>query len=86
MTLETGLSDFHKITVLKKYFKKHEPIIINYRGYKSFDGQTFRNLLRVRLEQFESLSLEDFKSVFMEILNTYYHLCFIGAEVTMPHL
>ena len=61
MTLETGLSDFHKmtITVLKKYFKKHEPIIINYRDYKSFYGPTFRHNLRVRLEQFESFSLED---------------------------
>ena len=73
MMLETGLSDFHKmtITVLKKYLKKHELIIINYRDYKAFDGQTFRNNLIVRLEQFESLSLEDFKNVFMEILNSY---------------
>ena len=60
------------ITVLKQYFKKHEPIVINYRDYKSFDGHTFRKTLRVRLEQFESLRLEhDLKSVFMEILNTY---------------
>ena len=67
MTLETGLSDFHKmtITVLKNYFKKHERIIINYSDYKSFYGPTFRKTLMLRLEQFETISLKDFKSVFM---------------------
>ena len=45
MTLETGLSDHHKmtITVLKSHFKKNDPITINYRNYKSFDDQKFRN-------------------------------------------
>ena len=73
MTLETGLSDHHRmtITVLKIYFKKNDPITINYRDYKSFDRQKFRNDLIRRLEQFESLSLEDFKNVFMLILDTY---------------
>ena len=73
MTLEAELSDFHKmtITVLKNYFKKHEPIIINYRDYKSFYGPTFRKTLMLRLEQFETLSLKDFKSIFMEILNAH---------------
>ena len=73
MTLETGLSDFHKITitVLKNYFKKHESIIINYRDYKSFYGPTFRKTLMLRLEQFETISLKDFKSVFIEILNAH---------------
>ena len=34
MTLETGLSDHHKmtITVLKSHFKKNVPITINYRN------------------------------------------------------
>ena len=33
MTIETGLSDHHKmtVTVLKTYFKKKKPIKINYR-------------------------------------------------------
>ena len=73
MTLETGLSDHHKmtITVLKIYFKKNTPVTINYRDYKLFDGLKFRNDLIRRLEQFESLSLDDFKNVFLTILDSY---------------
>ena len=41
MTLETGLSDFHKMicTVLKSGFKKKDPILVNYRSYKHVTGQ-----------------------------------------------
>ena len=37
-TLETGLSDFHKltVTVLKMFFKKQSPNVISYRNYKIF--------------------------------------------------
>ena len=44
-TLETGLSDFHKLTltVLKTYFKKQSPKIISYRNYKNFSNDSFRN-------------------------------------------
>ena len=43
ITLETGLSDHHKmtITVLKRYFKKKEPITVKYRNYKLFDNDKF---------------------------------------------
>ena len=36
--IETGLSDFHKLTatVLKVYFKKQPPKIISYIDYKNF--------------------------------------------------
>ena len=36
--IETGLSDFHLITltVMKKSFKKLKPSVINYRSYKHF--------------------------------------------------
>ena len=36
-TLETGLSDFHKLTlpVLKTFFKKQSPKVISYRNYKN---------------------------------------------------
>ena len=35
---QTGLSDFHKITVtvIKTHFEKQKPKIINYRDYKFF--------------------------------------------------
>ena len=45
MTIETGLSDCHKmtVTVMKKHYKKKDPIKILYRNYKSFDRNEFRN-------------------------------------------
>ena len=44
-TLETGLSDFHKltVTVLKTFFKKQSPKVISYRNYKNFSEDLFRN-------------------------------------------
>ena len=46
-TVETGLSDFHKIvvSVLKTSFKKQRPNIVTYRDYKRFDNEKFRNSL-----------------------------------------
>ena len=43
-TLETGFSDFHKLTltVLKTYFKKQTPKMMNYRNYKNFSNELFR--------------------------------------------
>ena len=72
-TVETGLSDCHKmtVTVMKKYYKKLEPITINYRDYKSFDGEKFRTDLKERLAQSESLSVENFKQIFNEILELH---------------
>ena len=46
--IETGLSDFHKmtITVLKGYMKKQTPRQERYRCYKNFNETDFRNSLR----------------------------------------
>ena len=46
-TLETGLSDFHKltVTVLKMFFKKQSPNVISYRNYKNFSNGSFRTNL-----------------------------------------
>ena len=43
-TIETGLSGFHKmiITVLKICFQKREAKIINYRDYRNFSSEEFR--------------------------------------------
>ena len=73
MTLETGLSDHHRmtITVLKKYFIKSDPIIINYCDYKSFNGDIFRNDVKRKLEQLKTLNIEEFKNIFMKALSTY---------------
>ena len=42
-TLETGLSDVHKltVTVLKMFFKKQSPNVISYRNYKNFSNDSF---------------------------------------------
>ena len=68
IALETGLSDFHKmtVTVMKKYYKKLDPITVNYRDYKSFDGDKFRRDLKNKVASTESLNLElCFKIVFL---------------------
>ena len=43
-TLETGLSDFHKLTVsvLKTFFKKQSAKITSYRDYKNVSNDSFR--------------------------------------------
>ena len=43
--IETGLSDYHKMTVtcLKQYFKKLPPKNVFYRNYKTFDVNVFLN-------------------------------------------
>ena len=73
--LETGLSDCHKmtVTVLKTYFKKQEPLIINYRDYKKFDATSFRNELLDSLENFEkeNMNYDDFKALFMIIFDKH---------------
>ena len=52
-TLETGLSDFHKmiLTVLKVRFKKKVAEICDYRDYKKFDNLAFiiNNVINVFL-------------------------------------
>ena len=43
MTIEIGLSDFHKImlAVMKLYCKTPKPNIVTYRHYKHFSNKTF---------------------------------------------
>ena len=45
LTIETGLSDFHKLTVvvLNTYYKKLGPKIVEYRDYKNFSNSSFRD-------------------------------------------
>ena len=45
--LETGLSDFHlmTVTVMRKIFKKSKPRTINYRSYKQFANEAYRESL-----------------------------------------
>ena len=54
-TIETGISDFHKlvVTVLKTFYKKQRPKIIHYRNYKNFENGNFRQDLKKELLKFD---------------------------------
>ena len=71
MTIETGLSDFHKmtVTVLKRYFKKKDPINIAYRDLKKFDGHKFREDIKNKLEEIGEMNIDEFKRVFISTWN-----------------
>ena len=45
--IETGLSDFHRmtVTVMKASFRKLKPKVIHYRNYKRFCNESYRNEL-----------------------------------------
>ena len=45
--IETGLSDFHKmsLTVMKVFYNKQKPKIFQYRKYKDFSNEDFMHEL-----------------------------------------
>ena len=51
--IETSLSDFRKmiVTIIKTSYRKIEPRVINYRDYKSFSNEGFRESLLETLNQ-----------------------------------
>ena len=46
-TLETRLSDYHKltVTVLKMFFKKQSPKVISYQNYRNFSNSFHTDLI-----------------------------------------
>ena len=74
--IETGLSDFHRMTisVLKMHFRKLPPKIINYRDFKKFDNERFMFSLHSTLseEQFDySKDPDKFYEVCQNVLNDH---------------
>ena len=73
--VETGLSDFHQmtITVMKMSYQKLKPKIIAYRNYNNFNNEHFRsdliNTLPVNYEQ--DLPYGLFEGMFMKVLNKH---------------
>ena len=58
--IDTGLSDFHKmtVTVLRSHLNKLGPKIIHYRDYKNFSNDAFRSELAIEngnLQNFNEL-------------------------------
>ena len=74
-TIETGLSDFHKltITVMKSYYPKQTPLVKLYRDYKNFDEAHFRNELLKELYNIHhgKLNYDTFEEIVVRLLNYY---------------
>ena len=74
MTIETGLSDFHKMTisVMKIFYKKQKPNIIRYRNYKNFNNELFINDVEELTSKYnEPLKFESFKNIVDKILEKH---------------
>ena len=73
--VETGLSDFHRITVtvIKTIFKKFEPRIIHYRDYKNFQNDQYRDELTPKLSNVVSennnIRLNEFLSISIKMIH-----------------
>ena len=66
-TIETGISDFHKmiVTVLKIYFQKREAKVINYRDYRNFSNEEFKQqVLKDILKTTQNDDIISYKSFF----------------------
>ena len=74
---ETGLSDFHKmtITVLKMQFRKLEPKVVSYRNYKIFSNDIL----------LKSLNSELSKCSFSPDENAFDHFCQICTDTLNKH-
>ena len=57
--VETGLSDFHLMTVMRKSFKKYQPKTINYRSYKNFSNEKYRETLINNLSKKKFINNDD---------------------------
>ena len=73
--IETGISDFHKMTlsIMKVYFKKQNPNVIYYRDYKNFSNDQFRTELLNELMKgrIEISRLDIFTGTALKILGKY---------------
>ena len=73
--VETGLSDFHRmtVTVLKTTLKKFQPRIIHYKDYKHFQNDRYRDELTPKLSNIVSVNnnirLNEFLSICMDTLD-----------------
>ena len=67
-TVETGLSDFHlmTVTVMKNHFKKKEPIRIVYHDKSKFDAVKFRSKIKYKIENKGRMNLEELQSMIVD--------------------
>ena len=73
--VETGLSDFHKMTIIvnKSWYQKLDPRVINYRDYKRFSNQSYLSELTIKLshQSFEDDDPSKFLNVCLSVLNQH---------------
>lgn len=73
--IESGLSDFHKftVTVMKTHFPKQSPKVINYRNYKYYVNENFRNdfLSEIRQHNTNDMDCQLFEEIFLKTLDTH---------------
>ena len=62
-TIETGLSNFHKmvVSVFKRSFKKQKPKIVTYRDYKRFDNEKFGGSIITYFSTGKNISYDNLK-------------------------
>ena len=67
--IETGLLDFHRVTIMKTTFQKQTPKILNYRNHKNFDNEFNIDLVN----KFNELNNHDLYGINDEFENIYFH-------------
>ena len=77
MTVETRLSDFHKmtLTVMKVFYKKQKTNIVTYRNYKHFFNEAFLFDVKNGIIEINSknsdLEFDRFKAVLDEVIQRH---------------
>ena len=73
--METGLLDFHSMTIVvnKSWFQRLEPKVINYRDYKSFSNDNFLSDLTTKIsrECFDDDDPSKFLNCCLDVLNQH---------------
>ena len=69
-TLETGLLDFHNLTltVLEIHYKNQKLLVATFRDYKNFSNESFRQDILSAMERYSNISFADFHSEFLFLL------------------
>ena len=70
-TVETGLSEFHKmvVSVFKRSLKKQKPKGITNRNYKRFDNEKFRESLINCFSTGKNISYDAFENLVLQTLD-----------------
>ena len=73
--VETGLSDFHKMTLIvtKTHFERLKPRILKYRDYKNYSQENFRNdlIARLSIETFDNDNPSKFLNICNEVIKRH---------------